>query len=153
MIELVRLSNPDVLCFLEGKTDIERLLQLDGFEEWMTEAGYKHYYCYWSKKAFGARTYGNEGIFLLNKVRCEKVSYGTGNPVMEMQARVMTVEFQDSIMVFTYKPQGGFTVSSLAFRGRWEQELSRHLDKVSSEAKEKNKKLAGDLNVNPKATD
>ena len=51
--ELVRLSNPDVLCFLEGKTDIERLLQLDGFEEWMTEAGYKHLYCYWSKKEIG----------------------------------------------------------------------------------------------------
>ena len=116
--DFVRLSNPEVLCFLEGKNDIERLLQLDGFEEWMEEAGYKHLYCYWSKKEFGASTYGNEGTVLLSKVRCEKVSYGTGDPVMDMQARVMTVEFQDSLMVFTYNPQGGFTDSSLAFRGK-----------------------------------
>ena len=83
------------------------------------------------------------------------MSYGTGDPEMDMQARAMTVEFQDSVMVFTYIPQGGFTDSSLALRGKWEQELGRHLDKVSSEAKEKNKKLvwARDLNVNPKATD
>ena len=35
MKELVRMSDPDVLCFLEGKTDIQHLTQLDGFEEWV----------------------------------------------------------------------------------------------------------------------
>ena len=50
--ELVRASDPDVLCFLEGKTDIDHLLQLEDFEQWIKEVGYKHLYCYWSRKRF-----------------------------------------------------------------------------------------------------
>jgi exodeoxyribonuclease III len=149
--ELVRASDPDVLCFLEGKTDIEHLLQLEDFEKWITQSGFKHLYCYWSKKDSGASSYGNEGIILFSKVKCDKVTYGTGHPEMDTQARVMTAEFADCIMVFTYNPQGGFSEQSLKFREDWETEFGFYLDKVTIDAKSRNKKLvwAGDLNVNP----
>ena len=50
MKELVRMSDLDVLCFLEGKTDIQHLTQLDGVEEWVAQTGYKHLHCYWFNK-------------------------------------------------------------------------------------------------------
>ena len=63
--QLLQMANPDVLCFLEGKTDINRLLQLKDFETSMRIAGYKDLYCYWSKKDSETNSYGNEGIVLL----------------------------------------------------------------------------------------
>ena len=133
--ELVRMSDPDVLCFLEGKTDIQHLTQLDGFEEWVAQTGYKHLHCYWSNKEVGA--YSNEGIILFSKVKCEKVTCGTGHREMDLQARVLTAEFGDCIMIFTYNPQGGFTEESLDFRKRWEQEFARYLEEMTREAKGK----------------
>ena len=132
--ELVKTSNPDVLCFLEGKTDIDNLLKLEGFDEWIRETGYKHLYCYCSKKEFGANVYGNEGIVLFSKVECEKITYGTGHPEMDRQARVMTAEFADNIMIFTYNPQGGFEARSLEYRKNWEAEMSRYLEKMTLES-------------------
>ena len=74
---------------------------------------------------------------------------------MDTQARVLTAEFADCVMVFTYNPQGGFTEESLDFRKRWEQEFSSYLRKMTGDAKTKNKKLiwAGDFNVNPYRSD
>ena len=101
-----------------------------------------------TKKSGGA--YSNEGIILFSKVKCEKVTCGTGHREMDLQARVLTAEFEDCIMIFTYNPQGGFTEESLDFRKRWEQEFARYLEVMTKEAKGKNKKIiwAGDFNVN-----
>src|SRR4051812_23111661 len=40
--EVVRASDPDVLCFIESKTDVGHLLQLDSFENWLLQTGYKY---------------------------------------------------------------------------------------------------------------
>jgi exodeoxyribonuclease III len=153
--ELVQTSDPDVLCFLEGKTDIEHLRRLERFEEWIERVGYKHLHCYWSKKDSATHSYGNEGIILFSKVKCEKVRYGIGHHEFDMQARVLTAEFSDCTIVFSYNPQGGFSEESLDYRSRWEKAFGDYLEKTVAEARVKNKKLiwAGDFNVNPYTTD
>ena len=98
---------------------------------------------------------GTKELLLFSKVKCEKVTFGTGHPEMDMQARVMTAEFGDCIMIFTYNPQGGFSEQSLSFRELWEKEFTVYLEKMTASSKSKNKKLiwAGDLNVNPYRSD
>jgi exonuclease III len=144
-------TDPDVFCFLESKTDIEKLLQLEDFENWLLKTGFCHLYCYWSKKDDGI-AYGNEGILLFSKVKCE-IKYGIDDCELDTQARVVTAEFGDCIFVFSYNPQGGFSEESLGFRAKWESSFGKFLDKTVAYAKAKDKKLiwAGDLNVNPSA--
>ena len=53
---------------------------------------------------------------------------------------MLTAEFEDCIMIFTYNPQDGFTEESLDFRKKWEQE-AKYLEKMTREAKDKKKKI------------
>src|SRR4051812_2532451 len=43
--EVVHATNPDLLCFLEAKTDAENLRKLKGFEELAVQQGYCKFYC------------------------------------------------------------------------------------------------------------
>ena len=151
--QVVQATDPDVLCFLEGKTDSENLVKLPLFRDWVSKSQLRQIDCYWSTKD-GKKSFGNEGIILFSKVPCT-VTYGLGNEELDKQARVMTAEFSDCVMLFTYNPQGGFSKESLAFRTKWEAALLEYIQKVSLEALIKQKKLiwAGDLNVNPTVAD
>jgi hypothetical protein len=113
--KVVHATNPDILCFLEAKTDIANLLKLEGFEEWVQKIGFRHIYCHWSVRTDDSRVkaYGNEGIIVFSKVPCLKATYGTGNREFDQQARIVQMEFRDTVFVFTYNPQGGFTTQSL----------------------------------------
>lgn len=152
--EVTKATNPDVLCFLEAKVNAEKLLELKGFEEWVTQAGFSHIYCYWSAQRDG-KSHGNEGIVVLSKVPANRVRYGIGNAKFNHQARVISLDFNDWTAVFTYNPQGGFTEASLNFRKEWEEAFQNYLIQMAVMARKNGKRLvwAGDLNVNPKLTD
>ena len=57
--QVVQSVDPDVLCFLEGKTDAENLLRLPHFREWVAESRFRQMNCYWSlkddRKALGTK--------------------------------------------------------------------------------------------------
>ena len=125
---LVHVINPDLLCFLEAKTDAEKLLQLQGFEEWVNERGFSHLFCYWSVSE-GKTARGCEGILIFSKVPC-KVTYGLGNPGFDQQARVVTIDFAGVLFVVSYNPQGGFPENSLGFREKWEKAFQKFLQRV-----------------------
>jgi hypothetical protein len=116
--ELVEVTDPDVVCFLESKTNSDKLLALQGFDEWADNMGFRNIHCYWSKRRDQA-AHGCEGIMIFTKMPC-KVSYGIGDEELDMQARVVTAEFADFFLLVTYHPQGGFSEESLAFRAKWE---------------------------------
>ena len=121
LTRLVQATNPDVLCFLESKVNAERLMKIPGFEQWVESAGFRKVYCHWSFKQGESSSYGTEGIVLFSKVEWTKVTHGTGDAQFDSQARVLTVEFDDHVMIFTYNPQGGFAPETLAFRSEWEK--------------------------------
>ena len=106
MKRIAEATDPDVLCFLEAKTDVENLLKMEGFEDWMKSSNYKFLHCYWSEKDKNARSYGNEGMLIFSKVECERCIIE--DEELDQQARTMTMEFKDFILVVSYNPQGGF---------------------------------------------
>ena len=152
--EIVRATDPDLLCFQEAKSDVESILKLENFERWISEVGFRYLYCYWSEQE-GKRAHGNEGMLLFSKVQCEKITYGMGHEDFDKQARVITAEFKDFVQIFTYNPQGGFFTESLEYRARWETVLGVYLERIYRQAKQRGKKViwAGDFNVNPYRTD
>ena len=153
--QIVQSTNPDVFCILEAKTDAVNACKMKGFEEWARGAGFRAIHCYWSHKEDGKVSYGNEGIMLFTKSKYEQVTYGVGDKALNEQARAITIEFEDCVMVFTYNPQGGFQQKSLDYRTNWEVALGKHLERVKKRADSQAKKViwAGDLNVNPTVTD
>ena len=90
--EVVHATDPDLLCFLEAKTDATNLLKLEGFEEWLQKTGFRKLYCYWTQKVDDdkAKAYGNEGIIIFSKSACERVIYGMGDQEFDQQARIVT---------------------------------------------------------------
>jgi exodeoxyribonuclease III len=151
--QVVQSADPDVLCFLESKTDAEKLLRLPQFREWTASSQFRQINCYWSIKD-DKTAFGCEGLILFSKVPC-KVTYGMGIEDLDKQARVLTAEFSDCVMLFTYNPQGGFTEESQAFRKKWEIAISNYILQLRQAAIIGQKKMlwAGDLNVNPSRTD
>lgn len=82
-------TNPDVFCFLESKTNAEKMFAMKGFEEWLASSGFSHVFCHWSMIE-GNKSHGNEGIIILSKVKPVRVKYGMGVQDFDLQARVVT---------------------------------------------------------------
>ena len=79
--QVYQACDPDVLCFLEGKTDAENLLKLPNFREWVTTWKIRQINCYWSSKA-DKRGFGNEGIILFSKIPCA-ITCGIGDAELD----------------------------------------------------------------------
>jgi len=78
-----------------------------------------------------------------------------GDEIADEQARVVLVEFENTMLLVTYNPQGGFTKESLGLREAWETKFKVYLASVSQQARAKAKPLiwGGDFNVNPMRSD
>ena len=105
--------------FWRQKLISEKLFAIRGFEEWANANGFTQIICYWAAHE-GKAAYGGEGILIFSKVACE-VSLGIGEPEFDRQARVLTLNFPEILMVISYNPQGGLREESLNFRARWEK--------------------------------
>jgi len=102
--QVVHAANPDLLFFLESKTNAEQMIKLKGFEEWVISAKFCFMSCYWSERQ-DKKAYGNEGILILSKIQPQKVVYGMGDEVVDEQARVVVAEFENVMLLVTYNPQ------------------------------------------------
>ena len=139
----------DLLCFLESKITSEKLLGLQGFEEWVRENKFIKIFCLWSITE-GKTPQGGEGILIFSKIPCTP-TFGMGIQEFDYQARVVTLEFAEIIFIISYNPQGGVQTKSLDYRNRWETAFGKFLKEKTKEAREKNKGIiwGGDFNVNP----
>ena len=88
---------------MEAKTYSEKLLALQGFEEWANEQGFLKLFCYWSTHT-AKIAYGSEEILIMSKIPC-KATYGIGDPEFDNQARVVTFEFPQFFILISHNPQ------------------------------------------------
>jgi exodeoxyribonuclease III len=146
---LVHAINPDLLCFIESKVNSEKLLALQGFEDWANERGFLRLFCYWSTHT-QRKAHGGEGVLIFTKIPCV-ATYGIGDPSFDNQARVVTLEFPQVFILISYNPQGGFSEESLSFRESWEKAFIKFLGGLRTRGEREGKGViwAGDFNVNP----
>jgi len=83
---------------------------------------------------------GYAGVAVLSRVEPRRVQYGFGDPNLDDEARLLTVEYSDFVLVNLYVPYSGSRK-----RTAWDSRLFSHLDNLSSP----NKPLivCGDFNV------
>jgi exonuclease III len=133
--QLLRDEVPDVVIVLEAKASWRSLLKTKGFVDFVHQAGYRHTYCYWSQRP-NMVTHGQCGIWVMSRVTPLRVTCGlSGDVDGDHEARAITMEFHEHIVVGTYNPQGGFEQASLTQKERWEGRLALHLAELAQTRK------------------
>lgn len=138
--DFFRLERPDFLCLQETKIQSEQLedLELDG-----EPSNYCSYWNYAIKKG-----YSGTAIFAAEEAVCSK--YGLGIPELDMEGRVITLEYPEFFLVTCYTPNAQRELARIDFRMTWDEAFRNYLlelDKIKPVI------ICGDLNVAHKEID
>ena len=109
--DFFRLERPDFLCLQETKIQSEQLedLELDG-----EPSNYCSYWNYAVKKG-----YSGTAIFAAEEAVCSK--YGLGIPELDMEGRVITLEYPEFFLVTCYTPNAQRELARIDFRMTWDE--------------------------------
>ncbi|MCM3571323.1 exodeoxyribonuclease III [Neobacillus mesonae] len=125
----------DIFCVQETKLQEGQIqLELDGYHQ---------YWNYAVKK-------GYSGTAVFSKVKPLSVRYGVGQDDSEEEGRILTLEFNDFILVNVYTPNSQRDLARLSYRIKWEDRIRDYLKGL---ALHKPVVLCGDLNVAYKEID
>ncbi|MGI6440639.1 MAG: exodeoxyribonuclease III [Peptoniphilaceae bacterium] len=128
-------QDADIFCLQEIKMQ-------EGQQE-MDLPGYEEYYNYAEKK-------GYSGTAVFTKFQPLDVRYGIGIDEHDKEGRVITLEFQDFILVNVYTPNSQRELTRLGYRQLWEDAFRAYLKELE---RIKPVVLCGDLNVAHKEID
>jgi len=129
--EFVAAENPDILCLQETKARPEQVqlpLELGGYQ------------AFWSS----AEKPGYSGVAVFTREKPLDVREGLGIAEHDREGRLLTVEYQDFILVNVYTPNAQDELRRLDYRLSWDEAFRRH---VAREAERKPVIFCGDLNV------
>jgi exodeoxyribonuclease-3 len=129
--DFVAAEKPDILCLQETKARPEQVqLPLD-------VGGYS---CYWSSAEKPG--YSGVAVFSRKKPLACKEGFGIGDH--DKEGRVLTLEYEDFILVNVYTPNAQDGLRRLPYRLEWDAAFRAH---VVREAERKPVIFCGDLNV------
>ncbi len=119
----------DIFCLQETKMQ-EGQLDLD----------FKDYYIYFNS----AQKKGYSGTAVFTKIKPINVTYGIGIEDHDKEGRVITLEYENFILVNIYTPNSKKELERLDYRMQWEDEIVKYLKRLNEE---KPVIMCGDLNV------
>ncbi len=129
--EFVATEQPDILCLQETKARPEQVqlpLELGG------------YHAYWDS----AQKPGYSGVAVFTRQKPLAVRVGLGHDDHDREGRVLTLEYEDFILVNVYTPNAQDQLRRLPYRLTWDDVFRAH---VVREALVKPVIFCGDLNV------
>jgi exodeoxyribonuclease III len=129
--EFVANEKPDILCLQETKARPEQV-QLP-----LELAGYR---AYWNS----AEKPGYSGVAVFTREKPLEVHLGMGHDEHDREGRVLTLEYEDFILVNVYTPNAQDELRRLPYRLTWDDAFRGHLEK---HALKKPVVFCGDLNV------
>lgn len=127
--EFLDKTDADIICVQETKLQTE-------FEE-LKDTGY---YCYWS---FSERK-GYSGTACFSKVEPLNVDFGIGDERFDSEGRVITLEYEEFILVNCYVPNSKGSLERFYFRMDWDTSFREYLDRLK---RIKPVIVCGDFNV------
>ena len=86
-------ENPDIVCIQELKA------MADQIEPFYKDLGYELYTETAEKK-------GYSGVAILTKIKPKHIEYGCGNPLYDIEGRVIRTDFEDFSVMSVYMPSG-----------------------------------------------
>lgn len=122
-------ADADCVCLQETKLQ-EGQIQLE-------TPGYQQFWNYAEKK-------GYSGTAIFTRLEPIHVSYGVNVEALDMEGRVITLEFADFYLVTCYSPNAQPELARIDFRMSWENAFLAHLKKLDAK---KPVVVCGDLNV------
>ncbi len=125
---------PDILCLQETKATPDQLPA-----ELLAPNGYFTYFEYPKIKK------GYSGVAVFTKIKPEKVEYGLNIEELDMEGRMVTLYFEDFVLINCYFPNGGGESHRLEYKMKFYKAFLVKLNKIRL----KHKKIifCGDLNV------
>jgi len=129
--EFVAAERPDILCVQETKARPEQVqlpLELAG------------YHAHWDS----AEKPGYSGVAVFSRIPPLAVRKGLGHDDHDREGRVLTLEYEDFILVNVYTPNAQDELRRLAYRLTWDDVFRTH---VATQAARKPVVFCGDLNV------
>ncbi len=129
--EFVSEEQPDILCLQETKArpeQVELPLEMGGYQ------------AFWSS----AEKPGYSGVAVFTKQKPLNVKEGLGIEEHDKEGRVLTVEYEDFVLINVYTPNAQDGLRRLPYRMEWDEAFREH---VANEAKQKPAVFCGDLNV------
>lgn len=115
-------------------------LQETKLQEGQIDLPLNGYYQYWNY----AQKKGYSGTAIFTKHAPISVSYGIGNPDLDTEGRLITLEYADFYLVTCYTPNAQRELARLDFRMKWEAAFADYLCKLDAA---KPVVVCGDLNV------
>jgi exodeoxyribonuclease III len=133
LLDWLKASDPDIVCFQEIKAQEEQIPVLE-FEQ----LGYRHYW-------FPAVKKGYSGVGLLTKVEPDKIIYGIGKEIYDYEGRLLRADFGDLTQLSVYHPSGTTGEERQEFKMKW---LDNFLDYISELKQSRpNIVISGDFNI------
>lgn len=128
-------ADADFFCLQETKLQAGQIqLELPG---------YSQHWCYAEKK-------GYSGTAIFAKLEPLSVTYGLGNPELDTEGRLITLEYADFFLVTCYTPNAQRELARLDHRLKWDDAFREYLIQLDGI---KPVIVCGDLNVAHKEID
>lgn len=126
-------ERPDVLCLQETKAQPDQVPLLE-FEE-------LGYHTYWHS----AQKKGYSGVAILSLTRPDHVEYGMGNPLYDIEGRVLRTDFGPLSVMSVYHPSGTSGEERQSFKMQW---LGQFLEYMQQLRQQRPKLIvSGDFNI------
>jgi exodeoxyribonuclease III len=139
LLDWIKQTDPDVICFQEIKANPE---QFGTFE--FQEMGYHHYW-------YPAQKKGYSGVAILSKKEPAHVEYGCGIKAYDDEGRVLRADFDDLSVMSVYHPSGSSGDERQAFKMKWLADFRDYINALKMS--KNNLVLSGDFNICHKAID
>ncbi len=121
LMDWIKASNPDILCFQELKAEPGQL-DLNIFEN----AGYHHYW-------FPAQKKGYSGVAIFTKIKPDHVEYGCGMPQYDFEGRVIRADYGEISVLSVYHPSGSSGEDRQAFKMQWLVDFEIYIKNLKTE--------------------
>ncbi len=137
LAKMIEREQPDVVCLSEVKVSRYDMEQIKGWKVWLKIQGYK--YIEWTHST---EKKGYAGTCVLSRVPFRVSTIGIGVPEVDKEGRVITIEFDDFVIVSCYSPCSGLKVKVPEKRALYDEKMKTYLKGIV-----KPLMWVGDLNV------
>ena len=137
-IDWLNITKPDILCLQETKAMKE---QVD--VALIEKQGYHHYW-------FSAEKKGYSGVAIFSKKNPVNVSYGSGISHMDLEGRILRLDFEKLSVMSLYLPSGT-NINRLDYKFKFMDEFRVYIDNLK--LKFPNLIICGDYNICHQAID
>lgn len=139
LLDWIKATNADILCFQELKAQVDQIPVID-FEA-------LGYHTFW----FPAQKKGYSGTALLTKIPPDKVVIGMNIPKYDEEGRFIRADFGEISVVSVYHPSGSSGDERQAFKMQWLDDFQHYIDNLKKERP--HLIISGDYNICHKPID